>query len=295
MSDKNTDLFAEAVEELQEIGFEAETPHRVSYFSLDPEESPVDSAPTASYVSHTDSVGINKAKQGNNESIDTASSTAHELVHYNLTEQMFGETSEDFRDEVDELIEAREAFVMIADSNGYDIRHDPDLGKQNRLNPLHLDAIALVTEDLDDLNEIMSENSPDDSLPLREIANEADGLLQEHYPQISSRIENVYESGILPYQEPFAYFAELQISGDIDEAVQSNTTRNLALGFRNVIEKDFDIKPGRYFGSKNKEEVVAEVSNIFGGLLSQYQDLVQDGYNTDEAAEEVLSYSKGLG
>ena len=294
MSDQSTKLVSEGSKGLESIGFKAEEPERVSFFSLEKEDSPVGKAPSAQFVVETDSIGLNMSDEVS-DGIGRASNVAHELVHYNLSNMIFGETSDDFRSEVDELMEAREAFVLIANENGYDVDYHSEYGKNSRLNALHLEPISLATENIGGLKEILNENSPSDGMPFEQIRRDADGLVQEHYPLISDRKQKVYESGGLPYQEPFAYFAELHISGQIDSSVKGQGVGRLGNGFREVITKDFQMKPESYFGSKDREEVTEDVGDMFNGMLLEYQNMVRNGYSSEEAASEVMAYSEDLG
>lgn len=289
MSDQRSQAVSEAVNRLEKIGIEAETPHRISYFSVGSEDSPIDSVPSASYIVETDAIGVNTSEEATSDDIDTANNIAHELVHYNATNEMFGETSDDFKDEVENLMEAREAFVTLADRHGYNLFHDPEVGTEHGLDPFHLEPIALATEDIGALSDILHENSDRGELPLEQIGEEADGLLQKHYPSISQRQEEVYESGALPLQEPIAYFTELHLSGIIDDAVRYNTVGRLETRFEDIITKDFDTKPDRYFGGNSREDVTNAVTESFGEMLSQYQSLVYNGFNGDEAAELILN------
>jgi hypothetical protein len=289
VSDQSLEAVSEAVSRLENIGFEPETPHRISYFSAGSEDSPIDSVPAASYIVETDAIGVNTSEEVNSDDVDTANNIAHELVHYNASNEMFGETSDEFKDEVGEFMEAREAFIMLADGNGYDLLHDPEIGKDHRLNPLHLEAVALATEDINALSDILAGNSGAGELPLGQIGEEADGLLQKHYPNISQRRKDVYESGALPFQESITYFTELYLSGVVDGAVRNNTVGRLESQLESLIAKDFSAKPDKYFGVHSRERLTEEVTDAFGEMVSQYQNLIYEGLDGDEAAELILN------
>jgi len=288
MSSEIDDSLEEAVDHLEEIGFEPEIPHRISELSINPRNLDMENIPTGQFIVTTDSIAINTSKETRANVMDPSTDLAHELIHYNATKDSFGATSNEFKKEVSELMDAREAVAVLANDMGYDEVRDPELGKDQSLNPLHLEPIALSTEDIGALSEILARNTDKDQLPLEQISQEADGIVREHYPNVLQRQQDVYNSGELPMQEPLAYFVQLQLSGEIDNAVRFKQTDHLKKGFEDAIGKDFNRKPERYFGGYNRQEVIGVVSDAFGEMVDTYETFIYDGLSSENAAKQTI-------
>lgn len=287
MSNKRK-LLSLSAKKLKHLGMMHDTPDRLSVVSVDPEDVPTRAAPAAQFNALTNAVSINI------ENLDTEQllpRTAHEQVHYNLSQDMIGPTTEEFDEELDKILDAREAFRQVADQNGYSLAFYNDrFGTTNSVKMGHIDAIALVTEDAKLLSQVLDEGSPDDGLPLEAISEveEEDGLFEKHYPSMHERVDELYFSGALPLQEPLAYFVEFHTSGMMDDSLQLAGPQYVTSKFEDRIAEDFPYQHDDYFGDMSMQEAEDAVCEIFENAVNKYNDHRLASYGPAEASREVV-------
>lgn len=272
------------------MGLMYETPDRLSVFSIDPEDVRT-GTPGAQFKPLTNAISLNI------EALDPEQippMTGHEQVHYNLSRDMAGPTTDEFTEEVDDVLNVREEVRDTLNQKGYDLDLYKDkFGRDNFVTPDQMCLVTLAAEDTDLLMQVLDEGSPDDGLPMDAAygLEREDDLFKKHYTSMRDRYKDVYYGGIVPLQEPLAYFAQFQISGMMEDCLDPATTRNITDRFNDRIEEDFPHRSGSYFGDKSMQEVEDVVREIFEDTVSRYKDHRLAGYGPAEASKEAVPES----